>query len=341
MLHHLEETYQNLRQHRHRSVLTGFGVTWGIFMLIILLGAGEGFYNGVARQFAGYAQNTMRFWGGWRKAGDVILFTAPLLHKLSKNVAGIQYVSPVAGGYQPSWLTYGHEYYDQALIKGVSCKHAKVGQLALSQGRFLNPRDEALTRPVCVIGQQVQQILFKGESPIGKFINVNGHYFQVVGTLAGGDSFNREERQSVLVPHVVFCKAFNWGAEFWHFRASLMPGVNAQAIEQDIRTYLAEQLYFDPTNKRALHVYNLSKEAQSFHNLFRNIRIFLWVIGICTLLGGIVGISNMMLVGVKERTQEIGIRKVLGASYQEILLMILSESVFISLAAGIVGVVAG
>ncbi|MEL6412924.1 MAG: ABC transporter permease [Bacteroidota bacterium] len=341
ILHHLEETYQNLRQHQLRSVLTGFGVTWGIFMLVILLGIGEGFYKGVARQFEGYAQNSMQFWAGQRTAGDQIMFTAPLLDKLSKSVAGIKHTTPIVGGYQSSWLAYKGVDYNQALIKGVSYSYAQIGQLALEQGRFLNTRDEIFSRQVCVIGKQVQRVLFKTENPIGKFISVNGQCFQVVGTLVSGDALNQEEHKSVFVPFHTFYKTFNWGTEFWRFRASLRPGVNAQAVESDIRAYLAKQLHFDPANERTLYVYNLGKRAQEFHNLFRSIHLFLWIVGVCTLLGGAVSVSNMMLVGVKERTQEIGIRKVLGASHQEILLMILSESVFISLASGIVGMVAG
>ena len=283
----------------------------------------------------------MRIWAGQRAAGDQIMFTAPLLYKLSGNVKGIKNITPVVGGRQSSLLTYGREDYNKALIRGVGFSYASIGRLALAQGRFLNSRDEALARPVCVIGKQVQRTLFKDEAPIGKFISVNGHYFQVVGTLAGWNPFNRGERKSVLIPFQTFCKTFNWGTEFWHFRLSLRPWKNAQAAEDGIRAYLAEQLCFDKEDERTLEFFSTAKQAQSFDSLFGSIRIFLWIIGILTLLGGAVSVSNMMLVGVKERTQEIGVRKVLGAGYQEILLMILSESVFISLTSGIVGILAG
>lgn len=341
IFYYLEETYHNLRQHKLRSLLTGFGVFWGIFLLVILLGAGEGFRKGVFRQFSGYAQNTVRFWCGQGPGGKPILLTAPLLRQLENNVQGVQYATPSTGGYDAAWTSYKGEDYDQAAVKGVGISYHQVSQLVLDQGRFLNSRDETLARPVCVIGPDVRQALFKEESPVGKFLNVNGHYFQVIGTLDPDAAFNREEKRAVLIPLQAFQQVFNWGTEFWHFRIALQPGFDAQKVEQKVRTYLGEQLGFDPKDKRTLYVFNLGKEAQTFNNLFQGVRIFLWIVGSCMLLSGMVGVSNMMLVQVEERTQEIGIRKVVGASAQEILIMILSESVIISLLAGGLGMIAG
>ncbi len=339
--HYLEEAYQNLRQHKLRSILTGFGVTWGIFLLVVLLGAGEGFYQGVFRKFSGYAQNSMWFWGGRRAAGQRVTFTAPLLEKLKRNVAGIKHVSPVAGGYQRGFLSYQGEDYSQASVKGVGISYDQVNQLVVGEGRFLNVRDELSTRPICVIGHDVRSTLFKKEDPIGQFMSVNGCYFQVVGTLDQEAPFNRDEQKSVLIPLQTFHKTFNWGAEFFHFRILLQPGAVSQAVEDKVRTYLSEQLCLRKLDTKTLYVFNLSKQAQNFEGLFRGVRTFLWVIGACMLLSGVVGVSNMMLVIVKERTQEIGIRKVLGATSKEILMMILSESIVISLIAGIVGMLAG
>ena len=339
--HYLEEAYEQLRQHKLRSSLTGFGVAWGIFLLVLLLGVGEGFYRGVYRQFSGYAQNNMWFWGGQRVAGDYIRFTAPLLNKLQNSIAGIACITPVYREFGPSLLNYLGEDYNNASLKGVGISYDQVGQLVLGQGRFLNSRDEAFTRPVCVIGNDIQSTLFKSKNPIGKFISINGQYFQVVGTLDKEAAFNREEQKAVLMPSNTFRKTFNKHTGFQHFRLSLQPQAVASTVENKVRTYLAEQLCFDKADRRTLYVFNLGKQAQSFDKLFHGVRLFLWVVGGCMLLSGVIGVSNMMLVLVKERTQEIGIRKVLGASTQEILLMVLSEAILISLAAGTVGMLAG
>ena len=283
----------------------------------------------------------MVLWGGQRAAGDAVLFSTPLLHKVQHSIAGIQHITPVDRGYQPFLLRYMGEAYNQATVQGVGVSYAQISQLVLKRGRFFNHRDEAAARPVCVIGHDIQRILFKREDPIGKSISVGGHYFQVVGTLDKEAAINRGEQKYVLTPFQTMCTTFNRSAECQQFRVSLHPEAIAQTVEQKVRTYLAEQLCFDKSDSKALYALNFGKETQKFNDLFGGIRTFFWAIGVCLLLSGMMGVSNMVLVSVKERTQEIGIRKVLGASSKEILAMILSESVFISLTAGIVGMAAG
>ncbi|MEL6607162.1 MAG: ABC transporter permease, partial [Bacteroidota bacterium] len=262
----------------------------------------------------------------------------PLLHKLQANVVGIEHIAPIVE-------TSTHLQYNgkdcATTLKGIGVNYHQIDQLVLGQGRFLNHRDEALNRPVCVIGHEAQRNLFKSENPIGKFINVGGHYFQVVGTLDKDASFNQGSQRAVFVPLQKFQKTFNQGIKFWHFRASLHAGARGKVVEDEMRSYLAEQLRFDKAAPRTLWIWNLDEQAQSFNMFFSAIRLFLWVIGISMLLSGIVGVSNMMFVLVKERTQEIGIRKVIGAGAREILMMIMTEAVFISLVSGIVGMLAG
>ncbi|MCU0318067.1 MAG: ABC transporter permease [Amoebophilaceae bacterium] len=340
-LYYVEEVYQNLRQHKLRSVLTGFGVAWGIFILVILLGAGEGFYHGTFRKFAGYAKNSVWFWGGQRVSGHRVLFSAPLLDKMQHKIEGIQYATLVARPYGPVLVSYLEEEYNQAAVQGVGASYAQVSQLVLQRGRFLSERDETNARLVCVVGYDIQRILFKKKDPIGQFLSVGGMYFQVVGTLAKDAATNRREQKSVFIPFHTFCETFNQSAECDEFRLALYPGAMAQTIEQEVRAYLARQLRFEQSNEKALYAFNFGKETEKFNALFHGIRLFLWAVGVCLLLSGVVGVGNMMLVQVKDRTQEIGIRRVLGASAREILVMILSESIFISLTAGIVGMVAG
>ncbi len=336
MLYYLEETYNNLRQHKLRSLLTGFGVAWGIFLLVMLLGAGESLYNGVLRNFSRYAKNSMQFWSGRFN----IRFTTPLLNKLQANVEGLEHVAPIAWLYGSNKLHYRGKDYSADRVWGVGIYYDQVKNLVLDQGRFFNLLDEALTRQVCVIGHEMKTALFKHEDPIGKFINLDGRYFQVVGTLDKDAAFNKERQKMVWVPIQWVQKIYGF-TEFWSFCASLQPGADAQAVEDQVRAYLAEQLRFDKTDAAALYIANTNKETKKFNALFNIIRLFLWIVGISMLLSGVVGVSNMMFVLVKERTQEIGIRKVIGASAQEILMMVMTEAVFISLVAGIIGMLAG
>lgn len=339
---YIEETYESIRKNKVRSLLTGFGVWWGIFILVILLGAGEGFYQGVLRKFSGYAMNNIWFFSGQRPDGTPVVFTASLLENLQKNVSGIEHISPVVTPQVKGLLLhYQDEEYSQGSLKGVGINYEKVAQTVLENGRFFNHRDEDLNRVVCVIGSDVRDILFKKEDPIGKYMSVNGFYAQIIGLLDKEATFNRDDQRTVLFPLRAAQRYFGTGLEFGHFRLSLQPGCMAQTAEKEIRAYLAEQLRFDPSDPKALYGVSFSKSAQDFNNFFGFIRAVVWVVGICMLLSGIVGISNMMLVTVKERTQEIGIRKVLGANSGEILLMVLSESVFICLISGILGMLMG
>ena len=336
---YFEETFQNLRQHKVRSVLTGFGVAWGIFILVLLLGVGEGCYHGVFRKFSRYAKNSVWFWGGQRASGRTVLFSVPLLHKMQHSIADIQYTTPVM--YKSGWLRYLGTDYSKASVQGIGANYAQISQLVLKRGRFLNGFDEATARPVCVIGHDVQRILFQREDHIGKFMSVSGYYLQVVGVLDKDAAINRGEQRSVHTPFPIFCGIFNSNLECSEFRISLQPDADAQNAERQVRSFLAQQLILDSSETEALYTFNFSKETQKFNELFQGIRLFLWMIGVCLLLSGVMGVSNMILVHVKERTQEIGIRKVLGASSREILAMIFSESIIISLTAGIVGMVTG
>ncbi|MEM9416893.1 MAG: ABC transporter permease [Bacteroidota bacterium] len=331
--YYLEESFENLRQNKFRSILTGFGVAWGIFLLVLLLGAGESLYNGTSKNFSRYAENFISFWSPSSP------YTTPLLNKLQASIKDIEHIAPSIW-FSSSKLRYQGEDYSASTLQGVGIHYAQIMKLVLDQGRFFNQRDETLTRQVCVIGHDVKTALFKKEDPIGKFISVDGRYHQVIGTLDSNTSFNKAFQERVFVPMQWIQKTYGITG-FDQFLVSLKAGVSAQAVEDKTKTYLLEQLHPGKTESAKIYTYNNKKEVEKFNTLFNVIRLFLWLVGICMLLSGIVGVSNMMFVLVKERTQEIGIRKVIGASAQEILLMVMTEAIFISLVAGIVGMLAG
>ena len=330
--YYLEESFANLRQNKLRSTLTGFGVAWGIFLLVLLLGAGESLYNGTSKRFSRYAENFIHFFSRHP-------CTTPLLDKLQANVEEIEHVAPYVGAGSPK-LRYQGESYSANYLQGVGIHYTQIMKLTLDEGRFFNYRDGALTRSVCVIGHEVKTTLFKKENPIGKFISIDGRYHQVIGTLDGDAAFNKDYQQEVFVPIQWIQKNYS-RTEFHTFFVSLKAGVSAQKVEEKVKAYLLEQFRVGKTESAKIYTYNNKKQVEEFNALFNVIRLFLWIVGICMLLSGIVGVSNMMFVLVKERTQEIGIRKVIGASAREILLMVMTEAVFISLVAGIIGMLAG
>jgi len=203
---YLTETYCNLRCHKLRSILTGAGVAWGIFILIVLLGVGEGFANGVSRNFASYAQNIIECFGGYQSSRGPVLFTMPLLKQLQFNIADIRYITPVS--HSRCVLSYKEKNRKVSVVTADVCYH-KIVQLVLEKGRFLNDRDALLAQPVCVIGDDLQSTFFGKEAPVGKFINVAGTYLQVVGTLAKDSSFNHEYRDRVLIVPQVFARIYD------------------------------------------------------------------------------------------------------------------------------------
>mmetsp|Transcript_21821 Transcript_21821/g.50340 ORF Transcript_21821/g.50340 Transcript_21821/m.50340 type:complete len:378 (+) Transcript_21821:207-1340(+) len=311
-----------------------------MFILVILLGAGEGFSNGVMRAFSGHAKSVISWWGRHCAGRGRIWFKLSWLNQLPDNVAGIQYLTPV--DHLHFSVSHGGKHQQTKVVSADIC-YPKIAQLVLEKGRFLNYRDAIAARPVCVIGNDVKNNFFKDTDPIGKFVEVEGTCLQVVGVLDGDTSFNHGDRDAVIIPYQTSARLYAHyiSGDHDHFRLLLKPRVDAKSVEQEIRAYLIAKLQLKCAEVDAIHTWNVDAVVKKYTNLFLNIRIFLWVIGVLIVLNGVLGVSNMMLVAVSDRTQELGIRKILGASARETLFMILSESIFISLTAGLVGMLAG
>lgn len=342
IFHYVEETFQTLKQHKARNVLTGFGVAWALFIFVLLAGLGEGVEKGFSKKFAGYVQNSMKiicwnFQNGFRG------FTQEVVGNISKVVHGVKAASPEVHGWSTETIFYKGREFGNATIWGVSACYAEVSKLELSPGgRFINERDEALNRPVCVIGSAVKDILFWNEDPVGRYIDVNGTFLQVIGMLEPGVTFNEAAKDRVIVPAETGRILFGW--PFFFYREILVllkPKVNSLDVEKELKDYLSKCTKFDPNDPKTHFVANISKQVNDFNNMFLTIRLILLLVGLCLLLSGVVGISNMMLMTVRERTKEIGIRKVIGAKSREIMFMIISETIIISLISGSVGMLAG
>jgi putative ABC transport system permease protein len=342
-----QEIFETMKKNKLRTFLTGFSVAWGIFMLIILLGSGNGLENGVRKEFEGDATNTLWINPGQTsvaykglKSGRTIQFTNEDYDLMKQEIPHIDKISGRINVWQNNTVSYKKEYGNFDII---AC-HPGYGYyetLEVLFGRFINEDDIKDFRKVVVISTIVRDALFKGEEPLGKFIDVSGIPFKVTGvfTDAGGD----RDMQRIYVPLSTAQRIFNFGNKISTIGIVTkdIDVEESKAMVEDVRQTLAQKHKFDPQDQRAVFVWNNLEQFKQFLNLFASIRLFIWIIGIGTIIAGVVGVSNIMMIVVKERTQEIGIRKALGATPWSIVSLILLESVLITSFAGYIGLVMG
>ena len=341
-----QEIFSTMKKNKLRAFLTGFSVSWGIFMLMILLGSGKGLENGVKEEFKGDAQNTIWVYPGLKtkaykgyKPGRRIQFTNED-HELIKDVDKVEHLSSRSSIWRNTTISYKNEY---ATFDILICHpdYGYIEQVELIKGRFLNELDEQKFRKSVAIGEPVERALFKGESAVDKYIKVAGIPFKVVGVFTdpGGD----RDLTRVYIPVSTSQRVFNEGNRVGFLAMTVGDATvdESNGMMQSIRKKLSQKHRFDPEDQRAVFIRNSVEEYQKFLNLFAGIRLFIWVIGAFTLIAGIVGVSNIMVVVVKERTKEIGIRKSMGATPGSIISLVLQESIFITAFAGYIGLVAG
>lgn len=341
-----QEILATLQKNKLRTFLTSFSVAWGILMLIILLGAGKGLQNAVMKNFERNAKNAVWITGrrtsmeykGYGVNRNIQLNNNDY-QTLRDQVSGIDQISPQFNIWGGTSVSYGREYGNYT-VQCVLPGHQPIEGSEVQSGRYLNDIDVNQRRKVCIVGIEVQKSLFKGADPIGEYIKVNGIPFRVVGVYADG---NRYEDNRVVLPFTAAQQIFNGGN-----RVSTIGVTTGDAsveesieIENKIRQKLASAHTFNPEDKSAVDIYNTLEDYEQTLKVFGGIRIFIWCIGIGTLIAGIVGIGNIMLIVVKERTREIGVRKALGATPYSVVSLIISEAVFITTIAGYVGMVIG
>ncbi len=341
-----QEIFSTIRKNKLRTILTGFSVAWGIFMLIILLGSGYGLENGVKREFTGDAVNYLSINAGITSMpykglspGRRLRFTNEEKKELG-SLEGVDKSSGRSAVWANNTLSYKNEYGNFDIF-AVSPDYKYVESLIILNGRYLNKIDEDDYRKVVVLGRLVDEALFKGEDPLGKYIKVSGVPFKVIGTFddPGGD----RDLTRIYIPLSTAQRVFNMG----NYVGSILLNLGDADVEESlemievIKQDLSEKMKFDPTDPRAIFVYNSIEQYRTLMNLFSNIRLFIWIIGIGTIIAGIVGVSNIMMIVVKERTKEIGIRKSMGATPWSIISLILQESILITGFAGYIGLVMG
>ncbi|MEG1563085.1 MAG: ABC transporter permease [Bacteroides sp.] len=341
-----EEILLTITRNKTRSLLTAFGVFWGIFMLVALIGGAQGMQHMMSKQFEGFAtnsgflasQNTGEAYKGFRKGRWWDLENKDI-ERLRTSVKGIEVITPSTARWGVK-AVYQDKKYD-CCIKGLYPDYSKIETQKLAYGRFINDVDIKEARKVCVIGKRVYESLFNpGEDPCGKYIRADGIYYRVVGMCVSEGNMNIQGQASeaVTLPYTTMQQAYNLGGQIDVICFTGKPGVKVTDLQPQMERIVKENHYIAPDDKQAVMLLNAEAMFSMVDNLFTGIRILTWMVGLGTLLAGAIGVSNIMMVTVKERTTEIGIRRAIGARPRDILEQILSESMVLTTLSGMAGI---
>ncbi|MBR2151574.1 MAG: ABC transporter permease [Prevotella sp.] len=347
------EIIDTLTRNKSRSLLTGFGVFWGVFMLVALMGGGQGLKEMLNKNFEGFAQNTAMVWAqqttkaykGFRK-GRWWAMEYKDIERLRQRVPELDAIAPVL--FSP-WGRSNTAYYgDQKTtprIQGVTPAYADIVAPKMYYGRYINEMDMRQHRKVCVLGKKIYKDLFKeGGDPCGKSIRVDSTYYEVIGVdynASGSMNIGGRAEEKITLPLTLVQQTYNRGNEVDLIAVTGRKGVVMSKIAPRIRETIARNHYVDPTDEQAAMVFNTEVLFQLLDNLFKGVNFLIWLVGLGTLLAGAIGVSNIMMVTVRERTTEIGIRRAIGATPRMILSQIISESIVLTLVAGMSGILFG
>jgi len=340
-----------ITRNKTRSIFTAFGVFWGILMLTLLLGTGNGLENGMKSNIEGIATNSCFFYAdrtsenykGYKKGREWNMKNSDIKIILA-NVPEIKYLAPMLFGNSSENNTVRGDKAGTFSVMGNYPDYAHVQEQKIIYGRYINQVDIENNRKVCYIGNNVYNALFRpGENPVGQVIRSNGIYYTVVGVGAGLGKMQigGKSDDQVVLPFTTMQIAYNQG-DIIHFMAAVAnDNVDASYIDKEVKNILKAQNSIAPNDDRAVGSFNISEAFKMFKYLFLGIRILIWIVGLGTLFAGAIGVSNIMLVSVRERTKEIGIRRALGAKPKDIMSQIINESLVLTAIAGFVGLSLG
>ena len=349
----IHEIWQTITRNKTRSLLTAFGVFWGIFLLVVLSSTGNGFENGLMKQVEGVTPNTGFFfvgttgepYKGYQK-GRAWTLQMSDLEAIREAFPCIKAISPEASTWtnEDKNVVYSSRS-TSSTVKGVMPEYNEIERSKILKGRFINDTDIANQRKVCILGKKVYESLFeKGEDPLGKMIKVNGIYFQVVGVVRSYTEnirINGTIDESVILPFTTMQQVYGLGDKIYFFAMVADDDTPIPDVEEDVMQLIKQRHDISPTDQDAINSFNLTEIFKGFKGLFLGIHILIWIVGLGTLLSGIIGVSNIMLVTVKERTREIGVRRAIGAKPKNIIGQVLSESLLLTILAGLVGLCLG
>lgn len=349
-----QEILNAIKQNKFRSILTAFGVFWAIFMLVVMTGAGNALVNGITQGVKDFATNSAFLWAnrttvayqGYDRGRWWSLNNADM-EAIVDEIPEIDVLSPRLQGWN---LREGQNVVrgEKAAafnVMGDYPEYRKIDPCTLPYGRYINKKDIELKRKVCIIGEKVYEVMFdEGEDPVGKYLRVNGVYFMVVGVFKSNNpniNIGSNKKETIYLPFTTMQQTFNYGDEVHFFGLTAKPGVNVQSIVDRIKPIIKKHHKIAPEDDQAIGGFNIQSELQTIEYTFLGINILIWVVGIGTLIAGAVGVSNIMLVIVRERTKKIGIQRAIGARPAIVIGQILSESVFLTTVAGFLGLAMG
>ena len=335
-----------LTRNKSRTFLTGFGVFWGVFMLVGLVGGGDGLKEILNNNLAGFATNSAVVWAqpttkpyhGFRKGRQWTL-NYDDIKRLRAHVPELDVITPTISRWGAN-ATHD-DRSASGIIKGVLPEMQKVSEPKMMYGRYINQMDISQGRKVCVIGKQVYKSLFpKGGDPCGDVIRIDSVYFSVVGVnySDGNMNVNGNDQQAVFLPLSLVQQIYNRGHSVDIICVTGKPGVVMSDITDKIRHVIAKAHDVAPDDEKGVMVFNTEMMFSMVDNMFRGINMLIWLVGIGTLLAGSIGVSNIMMVTVRERTVEIGIRRAIGATPRNILSQIIQESILLTSIAGMSGI---
>ncbi|MDR0795908.1 MAG: ABC transporter permease [Tannerella sp.] len=342
----LHEIWSTVKKNKLRTFLTGFAIAWGIFMLIILLASGNGLRNGIAYNFRYMADNTVYCWSRYTtkpyrgfQPDRQIEFTEKDLLAIKREHPEVDLIS--GRNFRNDTLTYNREY----LIGGVQAVHSDYASILYTpilSGRFINELDIMERRKVIVLPPRTAEILFRDSvKPLGQFVKLGSLMFQIVGIY---EEQNNNDSPPAFIPFTTGQSLYDGGHRI-HELVFTLKGINteaeSEAFEARFRERMARRHQFDPTDMNPVGMYNSGNEFRMWQGMNNGIALFVWIIGIGTLMAGIVGVSNIMLISVRERTKEFGIRKAIGAKPSSILRLIIVESILVTAVFGYFGMVSG
>ena len=341
------EILDTLTRNRSRSFLTGFGVFWGVFMLVALIGGGQGMKELLNQNFEGFATNSAMIWAqpttkaykGFRK-GRRWDMEYKDVQRLKSRIPELEVVSPVL--FSNGGTAYFGDRKTTVSINGVQEDYQRVSEPKMRYGRYLNDMDVAQRRKVCVIQKKTYKDLFPGGGdPCGSFIRVDSVYYQIVGvdySSAEGINFGGESGTTMLLPITLMQQTYNMGQNVHMIAVTGKKGVVMSTVTDRIRETIARAHTIDPEDEQGVMVFNTEVLFQMLDSLFKGVNFLIWLVGLGTLLAGAIGVSNIMMVTVRERTIEIGIRRAIGATPKMILSQIISESIVLTMVAGMSGI---
>jgi putative ABC transport system permease protein len=347
------EIWNALAKNKVRSLLTAFGVFWGIFMLIVMSGAGKGLENGVVEGVAKFATNSAFLWTDRTgepykgfKRGRSWNMEAEDMDYLKRNVPELEYITPknFGGSSVKGPNVIRGKKTGTFTVKGDCPDYTNIDPCTVLKGRWINEMDIRDRRKVCVIGEKVYESLFtSSEDPLGQYLKISGVYYQVVGMIRPETrvQINGRTEESVSIPFTTMLQTYNLGNQVHFLAVTAKKGVPVSVLEEKVKEVIKKRHSIAPTDNQALNSVNIEKEFEQMNGLFLGIQILTWIVGIGTLLAGVIGVSNIMLVIIRERTKEIGIQRALGATPRTIISQIILESIVLTTVAGYTGLSLG